>query len=265
MNAQRLMSQQSALLARLWGRPAEGDLTVADHPRGWQAYQNNARALADRALAAAYPVLRQCVGEDTFAAIAADFWHQHPPVLGDLAQWGEALADWLKSSQAAHELPHWLPDLAVAEWTLHAMATLPDALLDAPSLAQLLEQDPDGLALIWAPGFKLWRAPSAVVSVLHAHGAATAGGELDLALAGQRLRDGVQETALFWRQGWRPCVTAVADDEAAWLQALIHEPSLGSAMTDMGTRYPLFDLGAWLQQSVQSGLVLGVRPHHRPS
>jgi len=253
-----LLEQQAALLAALWSPATAVPLGEAGLP----AYQRNARAVAERALAAAYPVLRQCVGEATLAALARDHWLDCPPLRGDLAYWGADLPDWLGRLGPEHELPTWLPELARAEWVLHQLATAADALLEPGTLARLVQEDPDQLRLALPAGTQVLVFETAVVSVLLAHGLGDGSVEPTaeaLQAAGQRLQAGEPERAVFWRQGWRPRARLIDAAEAAWLHALHTQPSLGAAMHWLEAQHPDLDLGAWLQEAVAQGLVLGVR------
>lgn len=253
-----LLEQQSALLAALWST----DPAVPIGEAGVPAYQRNARAVAERALAAAYPVLRQCVGEATLAALARDHWLACPPVRGDLAHWGADLPDWLGRLGPEHELPAWLPELARAEWTLHRLATAPDPRPEPATLARLVQEDPAQLRLELPANTQVLAFKAAVISVWRAHGLAGDSAEPPadaLAHAGRLLQSGVPECAVFWRRGWRPCVRLIDAAEAAWLQALLTEPSLGAALHWAQTHEPGLDLGVWLQEAVTQGLVLAVR------
>src|SRR5450830_1091257 len=221
--SQTLLEQQSALLAALWSPTTAAPTGEAGLP----AYQRNARAVAERALAAAYPVLRQCVGEATLAALARDHWLECPPLCGDLACWGAELPDWLSRLGPGHELPAWLPELAQAEWVLHRLATAPDPLPQPGTLARLVQEDPDQLCLEMPAGTQVQAFEAAVISVLLAHG----------------LGDGSVEPSA---------------------QALHTQPSLGAALRWLEAHHPGLDLGVWLQEAVTQGLVLAVRdaiPH----
>jgi len=206
--------------------------------------------------------LRQCVGEATLAALAHDHWLDCPPRRGDLAYWGAELPDWLGRLGPEHELPAWLPELARAEWVLHQMATAADVLPEPATLARLVQEDPDQLRLEVPAGTQVLAFKTAVISVLLAHDLGDERSEPSanaLQAAGQRLQAGEPERAVFWRQGWRPRVRLIDAAEAAWLQALHTQPSLGAAMHWLEAHHPDLDLGAWLQEAVAQGLVLGVR------
>ena len=255
-----LMLQQQSLLDALFARPGSPQATSALHQlntwieprasRGLMAYQANGHALAERCLPAAYPVVAQLIGQDSVHALARDLWHRHPPVGGDLAQWGDALPAFLSDNEQLAEA-RYLADVARVEWALHRAASAPDAEADLPSFGRLSTEDPESLTLWLAPGTALIPSDWPVVSLVTAH---TTGGPT-LAEAGQRLRDRLGETALVWRQGWRPCVVACPTSALGMLQALLH----GAALTDaLGRATADVDFSDWLTHAVRSGLVIGV-------
>lgn len=256
-----LAAQQQALLRALW-QPRHEDAARALAPwlrqpqpqaeRGLRAYRSNGRELAARALAGAYPVLAQLLGEENFGPLARAHWLRHPPVRGDLAHWGEALAAHLETlAELVGEEPY-LPDVARLEWALHRLASAADAALDRESFALLGQQDPARLRLCLAPGTALQASRWPVASIVLAHLA----GAPSLAEAGERLRQGLAETALLWREGPRPRVRAAGADEALLLAAVKD----GGSLADTLQAAPALDFAAWLAPAVQCGLVTGVAP-----
>jgi len=255
-----LMLQQQALLEALFVRPgsAQSDnaqkrlknLLAPQAARGLMAYQANGHALAERGLHAAYPVIAQLIGAESFNALARALWHQHPPRCGDLAQWGDTLPGFLASSEQLADVPY-LADVARVEWALHRAASAPDADTDLPSFARLSSEDPEALTLRLAPGTALITSAWPVVSLVTAHTT----GEPTLDEAGRRVRDREGEAAVVWRQGWRPCVAACPASALGVLQALL----AGAALTEALVQAPTdFDFSDWLTQAVPSGLVTGV-------
>ena len=262
-----LMLQQQSLLDALFARPGSNQSTGALHhlhtqlemhaSRGLMAYQANGHALAERCLLAAYPVIAQLIGAESFNALARDLWHKHPPRCGDLAQWGDALPGFLATSEQLADVPY-LADVARVEWALHRAASAADADTDLPSFARLSSEDPEALTLRLAPGTVLLTSAWPVVSVVTAHTA----GEPTLAEAGRRLRKGLGETAVVWRQGWRPCVAACPSNVPGVLQALL----AGATLTEALVQAPAdFDFSDWLTQAVHSGLVTGVTDATNPA
>lgn len=252
-----LARQQQALLEHLFvpqhGAAMKSVAVRADFTgtRGLKAYQSNGHALAERALQAAYPVLARMLGDESFADLARALWHATPPQRGDLAHWGETLADFVAASPQLADEPY-LPDVARAEWALHRCASAADATLQADTLALLGSQDLDTLRLRLAPGTTVLRSPWPVASLLLAH----RDEGVTLAHAATLLHAGQAEDTLVWRQVFRPCVRAAVPGEADFILALQAGHALGPALDSA----PDLDAQAWLAQAVQSGLLLAVQP-----
>lgn len=259
-----LAAQQQALLQALY-LPRHADamkiIAVCARPeraggqngleRGLQAYRSNGHALAQRALAAVYPVLAELIGAENFGALSRRFWQSHPPARGDLAQWGGALADFITGlADLVREEPY-LPDVARVEWALHAAATEADGCLDAASFALLESTEPAEVTLVLSPGAAVWASKFPVVSIVLAHTT----DELSLQDAGARLRAQVGETALVWRQGLKPMLRHAQPGEALFIATLQENRSLADSLSAA----PELDFNQWLVQAVHTGLLLGVR------
>lgn len=256
-----LARQQQDLLHSLFrGQRGDATKTIADDldstwARGFKAYQSNGHASAQRALQAAYPVLARMLGDESFADLARALWHATPPHCGDLAHWGETLADFVAASPQLADEPC-LPDVARAEWALHCCATAADAALQADTLDLLGSQDLDTLRLQLAPGTTLLRSAWPVASLLLAH----RDEGVTLAQAAGLLHAAQAEDVLVWRQGFRPAVRATLPGEADLLQALQAGSCLGPALDAA----PALDAPAWLAQAVHSGLLLAVHTDEPP-
>ena len=254
-----LAAQQQALLEALLAWPAENAMEkIATHAidpraRGLKAYQANGHALAERALQAAYPVVAQLLGAESFADLARALWHAEPAVRGDIACWGESLAAWVQTSAQLQDEPY-LADVARAEWALHQCASAPDQPADLATLALLTTQDPAQLRLVLAPGCAVVRSAWPIASILGAHLEASP----SLEEAGAQLRAGVAQDAVVWRAGWRPRVRLALAGEAEALQGLLGGGSLAQALETQDGASAL-DFGQWLPMAVQTGLVLAVR------
>lgn len=264
-----LAQQQQLLLDALFARPGDGrhaadarlntqlDVWHPQSARGLAAYRSNGHAMAERALRAAYPVIAAMFGEQNFDLLARDLWHTHPPRGGDLAQWGAALSGFLQASDALSDAPY-LGDVARAEWALHRAASAADAEPDLPSFARLASENPQGLTLSLSPGTTVIGSRFPVASLVTAH----LFGDPSLAEAAQRLRDGIGELALVWRQGLRPRIAAIDPSAAALVQALQAGADLPGALDAAcaaDTEPPSFDFSAWLTAAVTDGLVIGVQ------
>lgn len=251
-----LAAQQQALVEALFAWPAEDAIknvaacAMGTGARGLKAYQSNGHQLAERALQGAYPVLAQLLGEASFGDLARAFWHAQPPLYGDLAQWGQALPDFVQASAQLVDEPY-LADVARVEWALHSAATAADAEPDLATLALLTQEDPGVLRLRLAPGCTVLHSRWPVASIVGAHLDTTP----TLAEAGALLRSGVAESAVVWRQGLRPRARLALNGEAQALQVLLAQDTLGAALDAA----PTLDVSAWLPVAVQTGLLLSVQ------
>ena len=270
----QLLKEQNALLQAVLGRRDSKALAAcwrAATPaherlarRGLQAYVANGDALAERALAVAYPVLAQLIGKEDFAAMARHYWRDSPPERGDIGCWGATLAAFVEAaSQLADEA--YLGDVARVEWALHLAATATDAEPDLASLNLLASGDPVALTLILTPGFAMVNSAYPVASIVQAH----LTGSPALEEAGRRLQAGTAECAVVWRQGYRPTLRDCDAAEQYVLCGFAAALSLDSVIASLDDCWPTFDMGAWLQESVRNGLVIGaeIRTQHgyRPS
>ncbi|APW44594.1 putative DNA-binding domain-containing protein [Rhodoferax saidenbachensis] len=249
-----LATQQQVLLDALFAWPAQNAMkTVAacaidTGARGLKAYQTNGHVMAQRALQAAYPVLEQMLGEDSFADLARALWHAHPPIRGDLGLWGEALPVFLRGNVQLQSEPY-LPDVAAAEWALHGCAGAADVPADLPSLAMLAEHDPQNLRIRLAPGCAVLQSAWPLASLLSAHREQTPSFEA----VGQQVRDAVAQDVVVWREGLRPRVREALAGEAALLRSLLQGQCLAQALDEAQA----LDFGQWFPVALQSGLVLG--------
>ena len=230
--------------------------------RGLQAYQSHGLALAERALGAAYPVIAQLVGDENFSPLAQHFWRNEPPTCGDMAQWGEGLANFLLAAPQLAAEPY-LADVARVEWALHRASFAADASPDLASFACLSAEPPATPSLTFSPGVWLVASAFPVVSLIYAHLLPADDQKSALAHAAALLAGGTGETALVWREGFRAQVKCISAAEQTLLAALLAGESLATALTKAACAeerhcQPPFDFTEWLANAVKIGLVTGV-------
>lgn len=247
--------RQQMMLRALWRDARPGVLAgwTRDGPaftHGLQAYRANAGALAERALAAAYPTLQQLLGEESFAALARAFWHREAPQRGDIAHWGGALPAFIAVDEQLAAEPY-LADVARLEWAVHQAQTAADeAAVVAP--VEALADASATCVLRARPGTALVASAHPVASIWHAH---RAQGPDRFEGARQAIADQRAEAALVWRQGWAVRVAALPEADAVFTRAVLQDQTLGAALAVAEAG---FDLTAWLARALQRGWLAGV-------
>ncbi len=219
--------------------------------RGLKVYKANGHALAERALLAAYPVLAQMLGDESFSALARALWHATPPQCGDMAQWGDTLAEFVAASVQLADEPY-LADVARVEWALHTCTGAADAALQPATLALLGSHDLDALTVQLAPGTAVICSPWPIASLVRAH----RDDGVTMTQAATLLRNGHAEDVVVWRQGYRPRVRNAQPGEAGFVSALLQNLTLGAAIDAA----PQLEINHWLTEAIETGLLMAVHP-----
>jgi hypothetical protein len=252
--------RQQMLLRALWQDARPGVLAGwcrdgARFMRGLQAYRANAGALAERALAAAYPTLQQLIGDESFAAMARAFWHHHPPERGDITAWGARLPAFVADAESLAGEPY-LADVARLEWAVHEAAHAADASAPPAGLDRLADTDPARLRLLARPGTALIDSRHPIVSIWQAHRPARVNEPDRFAAVREAFAQERAEPALVWRQGWRVQVATLGATEARFTAALLQGHTLAQALGAMPAS-PAFDFTPWLLGALERGWLAG--------
>lgn len=229
--------RQRELLAAL---AARGDGATP----GLQAYRANADASAVRALAAACPTVQSLLGEADFAQLAREFWQAHPPVHGDLGEWGDALPGWLAAHRGLAAWPY-LEDCARLDLARHRCERAADAAFDASSLALLSQAEPSRLRLRLMPGVSALDSRWPLASIFAAH---AAGDEALFDAARARMQAAQGEAVVVARDGWRAVVHRIDRPGLGFMQALADGHDLARALDAAGDG---FDFAAWLGDALR--------------
>ena len=245
----REAARQQALLAALRGELPVAALRPWLHAasaveRGLQAYRAAAGALAERALAAAFPTVQQLIGAAAFGAVARALWHRHPPVDGDIARWGGGLPAFIEGSADLAAEPY-LADVARLDWAVHGAASAADA-GSAAGLQHLAECDPGHLLLRLAPGSALIVSPYPVATIWQAHRSSQ---PHRFDAVREALAAGQREHVRISRPGWVPQVQAIGADEARFIAELLQGRSLARALDAAGGGFA-FD--RWLVEALRT-------------
>lgn len=215
-------------------------------------YRGNLNAGWERALAEAYPVLRQLVGEEFFTGLVRVYGKALPSQDPDLAGFGARFADFLAGFAPAAPYPY-LPDVARLEWAVHRACLAPDlAPLGLEALAALGLEALDVARFSLHPSVTLLASRWAVAALWHAH---QPGGPALPARVDQPC------AVLVLRRGWRVDVVEIGTPEAAALDQLAAGASFGEAIDALLAAVedgPAPDIGAMLQAWFRLGVVTAI-------
>ena len=212
-------------------------------------YRANMVAAAAKALSAAYPVIRQVVGDDFFHGLAREYQRRTPSTSGDLGEFGAGLAEFVAGFEHTQSLPY-LPDLARLEWAAHRAYGAADApAWDAATLAAVEPERQAAIRFAWSPGLAVVTSAFPIVRIWTIHQPGF-DGEFDV--------DWTQaETALVARDGFVVTVAACSAADAVFIQSSLAGTPLGDAAASALEHHADFDLGALLGRALAQRLVCG--------
>ncbi|MGO4379921.1 MNIO family bufferin maturase [Pseudoduganella sp. RAF53_2] len=219
------------------------------HGERFALYRGNLSATWAKALGAAYPVIRQLVGDEFFDALAREYGRAHPSEDGDLNRFGAHFAAFLQGFEHVQDLPY-LSDMARLEWSLHRMHYAPaTATLGAEALAAIAPEDIESVTLALPPTAQPFASAWAVVPLWLAHQ-----GECEFP---QEMRAASQ--ALLARPDWKVRVMPQSPAAHAALSLLQQGGTFGAALDEAFERDEEFNVAAHLQQWLEQGAFSAVR------
>ena len=207
----------------------------ADPASRFAVYRNNVHSSLINGLAAAYPVVRQLVGDGFFHAMAGLYVQDQPPSHPLISEYGSTFADFIQRFEPATSVPY-LADVARLErlrvCAYHAADCQP---LERHSVLQQL-QDPTHLGQLRIqlhPSLATLSASYAIVAVWAAH-------QTDGPIA--TLNPWYAQSALVLRQGLAVKVFAIDSASVAFINGLNQGAGLQSAVTRALETSAAFDL-----------------------
>ena len=229
----------------------------ADPTGRFAVYRNNVVHSLGAVLADTFPVVRQLVGDEFFAAMARLYLIDHPPTSPLMHRYGASLPAWIADFEPATALPY-LSDMARLEWArlcaFHAADAEP---IEVQALVGLM-QAPERLAsatLALHPTLATVRSPHPIVSLWSAHQQDDAARDAQLSA----LRLDRAEAALVFRDAADDAVVLELPDADAQLTATI---AAGTSLATAQHSHPQGDLVQVLTLLLRHSLITGV---HAPS
>jgi hypothetical protein len=210
-------------------------------------YRGNLSATWNKALGAAFPVIRQLLGDDFFAALTRAYGMAHPSDNADLNRFGATFAAFLASFEHVADHPY-LPDMARLEWLLHRAHYAPDGpALDAGALAALSPDEFEAARFAPHPACALFASEWAVIPLWQAHQEGSA-----IAFPPQLAAPGA---AAIVRPRFKTELVPLTAASHAALQTLAGGATMGEALDAAFERDEAFDLAANLKLWVEKGML----------
>lgn len=205
-------------------------------PPRMAVYRANVFGNWSAALAGAYPVVREIVGADFFAAMARDYANAFPSTSGDLHGYGAHLADSCASYAPTQDLPY-LPDVARMEWLAHRAYYAADP-------APFEHSRPTEVRL--APACALLESEWPLAQIWEAHQVGGDPSSVDL--------DAGPDRVLVHRPGWLVEVCSLRTGDYRFLERLgageALGPALEAAVREDLAFVPRIALATWVQAGV---------------
>ena len=234
--AAALLDRDARILPHLKGDPARFGL-----------YRGNLTASWDKALAAAFPVVRALMGEAFFTDLARAYGRAHPSAEPDLNLFGASFAGFLAGFEHVAGYPY-LPDMARLEWLLHRAHYAPDgAPLSGDVLAALPPDQVEAARLPLHPACALFHSPWAIVTLWQAH-------QPDSGVAFPQQLDAHSFAAVV-RPWWKTAVVPLAAATYAALAALEQGATVGEALDAAFEVDEQCDAGAMFRLWIGDGML----------
>lgn len=215
--------------------------------RRLHVYRNNLFASLGAALGAVYPVLARLVGADFFRQLARGYVVRHPPLSGDLHDFGAQLPSYLRRQASLAALPY-LADVAALEWASHEVYHEADeAAFDAAALARVPADDQARLRLHLQLATRFVASPFPVLAIWQANQAAIAADVTPVSLDAGAVR------LLVARRDFEVEFRVLGVAEDRFLRALAEGRTLAAALQAALALDGGFDAGATLGRHLALG------------
>ena len=236
---------QQAVLDPDAARP-EGLLDGVGQPAGrrFDVYRNNVAVSLGEALETAFPVVRKLVGDQNFKTLASVFLRQHPPSSPLMMFYGAEMPTFLEAFEPAKSIGY-LPDIARLEVALresyHAEDSTP---VDPNALQAMAPDDLMAATLTLAPSLRVVPSPWPIYAIWAFN-----------SIEGTPKPQMAPEDVLVLRPDMDPEPKVLPSGGATFVNALLQNESLGSALEIASAENNNFDLPATLTLLIGAGAI----------
>lgn len=216
---------------------------------GLGVYRGNVFGNLAQALAGAYPVVRELLGEEFFDALAREYGRAHPSTSGDLNEFGGELAEFVERFPHTADLPY-LSDVARLEWRVHRAYYAADPVgFDSSRVAALPADQQERLRPRLAPGCAVMEFPTPAGRIWLAHREPGPAGL-------ESVLDGTGDRVLVHRPQWTVEVSLLEAGDWAFLAAAERGEALADALGAGVAADPDFNFASALERWFAAGVVM---------
>jgi len=215
-------------------------------------YRNNVFSNYRKTLSAVYPVIERLVGKEFFRQTADTYISACPSLSGDLNEYGENFPQFIATYEPVKELPY-LKDVARLEWLMelifHAADVIPKVL---EKLAFVPEDKYGELRFKLNPASQIYQSNYPIAKIWQVNQVDWKGdGFVDLQLGGCEL--------LVYRKNFSTTIKPLSKGEYAMLHGLSSGKNINTTFCKAFEVQNDLDLGTFLQQMIQEGILVDVQ------
>lgn len=250
------MDEQKRLLNAIWQQESGKSHDSEFSSQGLNIYRRNLMANASRSLSISFTTIFELLDWDVSALLVTDFLKTSPPTQGDWAQWGENFPSFIASTELGNQYPY-LADCALLDWKIHQALHGYDQVLEQASLQRLADTEPENMTCQFNSNVALINSDYPIADIFDAHHDAD-DHQRDKAMhrAQQRLAEEPnQQCYLVYRQAFQPMVKVLLRSQAIFIEHLLAEQSLASALDSVSADNE-FSFEQWLIQAIEDNLII---------
>lgn len=254
-NDEPMINEQQRLLAAIWSDDPKVIAHSGFDVRGINIYRRNLSANAQRALSISFPTIFALLDSDVSAQISHQFLKSSPPEQGHWAQWGEALASFIATTDISHEYSY-LSDCAALDWHVHCAVHGVDKTFEQASLQLLGECEPEHIFITFNPNVRLLETKYPITDIFYAHhGDDELQRKVHMNNAQKALASTLKEqTVMIYRPEFQPKVTTLIKGEDIFMRSLMSGQSLAQSL-NLVIKNKHFSFERWLVKAIERNLI----------
>ena len=210
-------------------------------------YQNNLKAIANRALNICYPVITKMVGDTAMGLLSQKLLQREPFTTGDWGEWGSQLAALIASTPLTEGYP-FLIDVAHFEWIRHQSSRDKVAIIDADSLTLLEQSDLNSLYIKLSDSVRTFASDFPLDTLWQVHQDSEDQTGLVPKLRRELEKSGEQYYFVVSSAQIQAQHQRISREEYLWLTSLAE----GLSLYELLTQFPVFDFPGWLKRSIEN-------------